>query len=221
MTMPNVGDDDLHLYMHEIIEEEFPKALREAFKTLWDKKYALRYGPFDSACDRVSRFYDLNSNTFRWLFPNQVFSASQLPSNSASSISLEDLDFVALQDVMVHLANSLKPIDGILRAVSTAAFHTPWEFSSRNTENVDERLFSAAIDQLKAIKAEHVNSKEIMNPQLLMRQLAQAREVFTAFGVNLNDSRNTIDFSAVHGLQDLISGKYMHYSALALVILYA
>ena len=65
---------------------------------------------------------------------------------------------------------------------------------------------------------EHVNSKGIMTPLLLTRQLERARTAFTAFGVTLNDSRNAIDFSAA-GLQDLTSGKYMYYSTPALVIL--
>ena len=193
--MPHVGDDDLYLYMHEIIEEEFPKALRQALKTLWDNKYARRYGPFDSACDRVRRFHDLNLNTFRWLFPNQVSSAFQLPSNLVSSISFEDLDLVKLQIILSDIRSAGIP-------------------------DVDERLFATAIDQLRAIKAEHVNGKGIMNPQILKRQLAQARGLFGSFNVTLNDSRNTFDFSAA-GIQDLVSSKYLYYSALALVILYA
>ena len=100
------------------------------------------------------------------------------------------------------------------------SFNVPWKFFSRNPEipDVDERLFATAIDQLRAIKAEHVNGKGIMNPQLLKRQLAQAKGVFAAFNVTLNDSKNTFDFSAA-GLQNLMSGKYVYYSALALVIL--
>ena len=212
MTMPHVGDDDLYHYMHEIIEEEFPKALRKAFKTLWDSKCAHRYGPLDSACHRVNRFHALDSNTFRWLFPNQVSSAFQLPSNPVSSISFEDLDLDELQ-------NSI--LDEIFPGSSPyPPFLSPSDFSSRNAEipDVDERLFATAIDQLRAIKEEHVNSKGIMTPLLLKRQLQQARRVFTAFGVSLNDSRNAIDFSAA-GLQDLTSGKYMYYSAPVLLIL--
>ena len=38
MAMPRDAGDDLWLYMRKIIEEEFPKALRQAFNTLWDKK---------------------------------------------------------------------------------------------------------------------------------------------------------------------------------------
>ena len=214
MTRPHVGDDDLYLYMHEIIEEEFPKALRQAFKTLWDNKYALIYGPFDSACHRFRLFRALNSNTFRWLFPNQVSSACQLPSNPVSSISFEDLDLVELKNII---------LDDVFPGRSPyLSFNIPWEFFSRNPEipDVDERLFATAIDQLRAIKAEHVNGKGIMNPQLLKRQLAQARGVFAAFNVTLNDSKNTFHFSAA-GLQDLMSGKYVYYSALALVILYS
>ena len=217
MTMPHV-DDDLYLYMHEIIEEEFPKALRQAFKTLWDQKYALRYGPFDSACHQFRRFHALNSNTFRWLFPNQVPSAFQLPSNPVSSISFEDLDLDELQNIIIH---------EILPGWSSyVPFHNPWDFPSRIRRNpeipdVDESLFATAIDQLRAIKEQHVYSKGIMNPQLLKRQLAQARGIFAAFNVTLNDSRNTFDFSEAKGLRDLISGKCVYYSALALVILYA
>ena len=211
--MPHVDDDDLYLYMHRIIEEEFPKALRQAFKTLWDNKYASRYGPFDSACHRVRRFHALNSNTFRWLFPSQVSSSFQLPSNPVSSISFEDLDLVELQNIILE--------DIFPGRSAYLPFNSPWDFFSRNPEipDVDGRLFAAAIDQLRAIKEEHVNGKGIMNPQLLKRHLAQARGVFRAFNVTLNDSRNAIDFSAA-GLQDLISGKYVYYSALAPVILY-
>ena len=211
-TMPHVGDDDLYHYMHEIIEKEFPKALRQAFKTLWDSKCAHRYGPLDSACHRVNRSHALNSNTFRWLFPNQVSSAFQLPSNPVSSISFEDLDLDELQNSM---------LDEIFPGWSPyTPFLSPYDFSPRNTEipDVDERLFATAIDQLRAIKEEHVNSKGVMTPLLLKRQLERARRVFKAFGVTLNDSRNTIDFSAA-GLQYLTSGKYMYYSAPALLIL--
>ena len=46
ITMPSFGDDDLYLYMREIVEEEFPKALRQACKPLWDEKHALGNGPW-------------------------------------------------------------------------------------------------------------------------------------------------------------------------------
>lgn len=209
--MSHVGDDDLYIYMHNIIEEEFPKALRQAFKIVWDNKYARSYGPFDSAFHRVNCFHALNSNTFRWLFPNQVSSA--FPSNPISSISFEDLDLDELQNIIC-------PDNIFSRWTPFLSFGSSFDdFPSRNPEipNVDGRLFATAIDKLRAIKAEHVNDKGIMNPRLLKRLLAQAREVFAAFKVTLNDSRNTFDFSAA-GLQDLISGKYVYYSALALVI---
>lgn len=46
ITMPSFGDDDLYLYMREIVEKEFLKALRQACKPLWDKKHALGNGPW-------------------------------------------------------------------------------------------------------------------------------------------------------------------------------
>ena len=204
-----------YIGLHEIIEEEFPRALREAFKTLWDQKYALRYGPFHSAYHRVDGFHALDSNTLRWLFPNQVSSAFQLPSNPVSSTSFEDLDLLELQSIVLF--------DFLPRQISFLSFHIPLDFPSLNLDipDVDKRLFASAIDKLRAIKADHVNGKGIMNPRLLKRLLAQAREVFAAFNVTLNDSRNTFDFSEAAGLQDLISGKCVYYSALALVILYA
>ena len=210
MTMPHVGGDDLYIYMHNIIEEEFPKALRQAFKTLWDSKCAHRYGPLDSACHRVNCFCALNSKTFRWLFPNQI--SLQLLSNPVSSISFEDLDLDKLRNIILY--------EILPRCSLYLPFHNPWDFSSRNPEipDVDERLFATAIDQLRAIKEEHVNSKGIMTPLLLKRQLKQARRVFRAFGVTLNDLRNAIEFSAA-GLRGLTSGKYMYYSATDLVIL--
>ena len=41
ITIPSFGGDDLYLYMREIVQEEFPKALRQACKPLWDEKHAL------------------------------------------------------------------------------------------------------------------------------------------------------------------------------------
>ena len=213
MTMSHVGDDDLYIYMHNIIEEEFPKALRQAFKSVWDNQYARTYGPFDSAFHRDRRFPVLNSNTVRWLFPNQVSFAFQLPSNPISSISFEDLDLDELQNIC---RDNFFP-----RRCSYVVYgHSQWEPRGPEIRNADERLLATTIDELRAIKAEHVNGKGIMNPRLLKRLLAQARKVFAAFNVTLNDSRNTFDFLAP-GLQYLISGKYVYYSALALVILYA
>ena len=217
MTMHSVGGDDLYLYMHEIIEEEFPKALRQAFKTLWDRKYAVRYGPFDIAGHQVMHFRALDSKTFRWLFPNQGFSAFQLPSHPVSSISLEDLDLVKLRDILVRLETSSQP-KGMFSSLYQE-FYSLWDVNPRMEERPDI-LFATAIDQLRVIRTEHVNSKGVMNPQLLKRQLAKARRVFMDLGVALNDSTNTIDFSAA-GLQDLISSTYMCYFAFALVILYA
>lgn len=46
ITIPSFGGDDLYLYMREIVQEEFPKALRQACKPLWDEKHALRNGPW-------------------------------------------------------------------------------------------------------------------------------------------------------------------------------
>lgn len=46
ITMPSFGDDDLYLYMREIVEKEFLKALRQACKPLWDEKHALGNGPW-------------------------------------------------------------------------------------------------------------------------------------------------------------------------------
>lgn len=211
MTTHSVGGDDLYLYMHEIIEEEFPKALRQAFKSLWDKKCAVRYGPFDSA---GRHFGALDPNTFRWLFPNQGFSASQLPSHPVSSISLEYLDFVKLQNIVDSLETSSHAKE--LLSIPYPKFTELWD-AIRQRDKTSGNLFATAIDELRAIKAEHVNSKGIMTPQLLKRQLAKARRVFMDFGVTLNDSTKTIDFSAA-GLQDVISGKYMYYFAFALIL---
>ena len=211
MTTHSVGGDDLYLYMHEIIEEEFPKALRQVFKSLWDEKCAVRYGPFDSA---GHHFWALDPNTFRWLFPNQGFSAFQLPSHPVSSISLKKLDFVKLRDIVDSLETSSPP---------KHMFSSPYQILTdlwdvlRPRDKMSGNLFATAIDQVRAIRAEHVNSKGIMTPQLLKRQLAKARRVFMDFGVTLNDSTNTIDFSAAE-LQDVISGKYMYYFAFALIL---
>ena len=202
MTMPNVGGDDLYLYMHEIIEEEFPKALRQAFKTLWDQKYALTYGPLDGSC--WHKLFQAPENTFGYV----VSPAFQLPSNAVPSKSFEQLDF----DELCHIMTNLKCL-GLPNYVQQKKMFGRRKSKNPKMSNEEERLFATAVEQLRVVKAHHVDMKGSMNPQLLKRQLACANRAFTALGVTLNDSRNAIYFSAA-GLQDLISGKYMYYSDL-------
>ena len=203
MTMPSVHGDDLYLYMRQIIEEEFLKALRQAFKTLWDQKYALTYGPLDGSC--WCRLFQTRDNTFSLPSLLCVSSDLQPPSNRVSVKSFEDLDF----DELCHVITNLK-------CLGLSNYVQPKTFGRRKSRNPklskkDERLFATAIDQLRVVKAQHVDMEGRMNPQLLKRQLACAKTAFAALGVTLNDSRNAIDFSAA-GLQNLIVGKYMYYS---------
>ena len=182
ITMPSFGGDDLYLYMREIVEEEFPKALRQACKPLWDEKHALPYGLWDHSCHLCN-------------------------SNSVVSESFEKLDFYDLCHIMTHsrfpgLASYAEQT-AILRWRSDHLFHNrSWHVKS-------------AIDELCDLKEQYVNIKGSTSPQLLRQQLAQAKGAFITLGVTLNDSRNAIDFSAA-GLQDLIPGKYVYYSALSL-----
>ena len=180
--MPSFGGDDLYLYMREIVEEEFPKALRQACKPLWDEKHALPYGLWDPSCHLCN-------------------------SNSVVSESLEKLDFYDLCHIMTHsrfpgLANYAEQT-AILRRRSNHLFHN-WSWHVKS-----------AIGELRDLKKQYVNIKGSTSPQLLRQQLAQAKGAFITLGVTLNDSRNAIDFSAA-GLQDLIPGKYVYYSALSL-----
>ena len=182
ITIPSFGGDDLYLYMREIVEEEFPKALRQACKPLWDEKHALRYRLWDHSCHLCN-------------------------SNSVVSESLEKLDFYDLCHIMTHsrlpgLANYTEQ-NAILRRRRNRLFHNRrWHVKS-------------AIGELRDLKEQYVDIKGSICPQLLRQQLAQARGAFISLGVTLNDSRNAIDFSAA-GLQDLIPGKYVYYSALSL-----
>ena len=182
ITMPSFGGDDLYLYMREIVEEEFPKALRQACKPLCDEKHALRYGLWDHSCHSCN-------------------------SNSVVSESLEKLHFYDLCHIMTHsrfprLADYTQQ-NVILRRRRNQLFRNRfWRVES-------------AIDELCDLKEQYVNMKGSTSPQLLRQQLAQAKGAFITLGVTLNDSRNAIDFSAA-GLQDLIPGKDVYYSALSL-----
>lgn len=215
MAIPRDAGDDLYLYMRKIIEEEFPKALRQAFNTLWDKKYAPQYGPLDG-CYHWFRLFDALENNFRRRFCPLMFSfACQFALDSVSSKSFEELDFDELCRIMTNLR--FLTVENYVQENSNPG---PSLFESTNpvTSNIDERSFITAVYQLMELNEQLVNCEGRMDSQLLKRQLAQARGVFTALGVTLNDSKNAIAFSAA-GLQDLISGKYMHYSTFAPVIL--
>lgn len=212
MAMPSDAGEDLYLYMHKIIQEEFPKALRQAFNTLWDKKYAPQYGPLDGSCHWLSQFAILDNN-FRECYASLF--ASQFGLDSLSSKSFEELDFNELCCIMINVR--------FLRVKSYAQeTSNSWpgssELRNREISKIDKRSFVAAVYQLMELNKQHVDCEGRMSSQLLMLQLAHAREVFTSLGVTLNDSKNAIAFSAA-GLQGLISGKHMYYSALAPVIL--
>ena len=197
--MPSFGDDDLYLYMREIVEEEFLKALRQACKPLWDKKHALGSGP--------------------WPHSSRLCA-------SLVSKPLEKLDFYELCHIMTNSwfpgSANYTMRSAILGLSHYHPYHYPWDVPSRNPglPNIDERLLASAIDKLRDLKEQYVNITGYTSPQLLRQQLAQARGAFMTLGVTLNDSRNAISFSAA-GLQDLIPSKYMYYSALSLVILHA
>ena len=177
IIMPSYGGDDLYLYMREIVEEEFPKALRQACKPFLD--------------------------SFHW-------------STVLVSKPLEKMDFSEMCFIMTHTMFRRVP-----DMPPYLTYDKPWH--ARNPEMsyiVDPRRRESAIHKLCGLKEQYVNIKGSTSPQLLRQQLAQAKGAFMALGVTLNDSRNAIDFSAA-GLQNLIPGKYMYYSALSLVILHA
>ena len=199
ITIPSFGGDDLYLYMREIVQEEFPKALRQACKPLWDKKHALGNGP--------------------WHHSSHLYM-------SLVSKPLEKLDFYELCRIMTNsrfprFANYTKQ-----NALSGRSRYHPYHIpsyvllSDPELPNGEELSVPSAIDQLRYLKEQYVDIKGYTSPQLLRQQLAQARGAFMTLGVTLNDSRNAISFSAA-GLQDLIPSKYMYYSALSLVILHA
>ena len=213
MAMPRDAGDDLWLYMRKIIEEEFPKALRQAFNTLWDKKYASQYGPLDGSYHWSRQFGALENN----FYPLTLRTGSQFALDSVSSKSFEELDFDELCRILTNLrflkVQGYAPVNIIL-------WSSLFESTNPEMSNIDEGSFLSAVYQLMELNQQHVNCEGRMNSQLLKVQLAQARGIFTALGVTLNDSKNAIAFSAA-GLQDLILGKYMYYSALAPVILNA
>ena len=214
MAMPRDAGDDLWLYMRQIIDEEFPKALRQAFNTLWDKKYARRYGPLDGSYHWFRQFNILENNFNK--FDPSLF-ASKFALGSVSSKSFKELDFNELCCIMTNL--SFLKVESSAQETSNS---WPRSFESRNQEisKIDERSFVDAVYQLMQLNEHHVHCEGRMSSQLLKLELAHAREVFLSLGVTLNDSKNAIAFSAA-GLQGLISGKHMYYSALAPVILHA
>ena len=197
--MSSFGGDDLYLYMREIVQEEFPRALRQACKPLLDEKRALGNG--------------------LWHHPSRSYT-------SHVSKPLEKLDFYELCGIMTNsrfpgLANYTKE-NAILGRSRYHPYHIPSYVLLRDPElpNGDELSVASAIDKLRDLKEQYVDIKGYTSPQLLRQQLAQATGAFMTLGVTLNDSRNAISFSAA-GLQDLIPSKYMYYSALSLVILHA
>lgn len=188
ITMPS-GGDDLYLYMHEIVEEEFPKALRQACKPLWDKKHALGYRRWDDSNPAVSK--------------------------SLEELDFCELcDFVIHLTRFLGLANVTEQ-NVMLRQSRNHKLR--WSLLSRNRKlsNVDEGSVTSAIAELRNLKKQYITINGSTSPPLLRHQLAHAREAFMALGVTLNDSRNAMDFSAA-GLQDLIPGKNMYYFALSL-----
>ena len=179
MTLQPFSDEQLNFFkFSSIVLNEFPKVLRQTFKTMWDNTYGGRHGfqPWDDSTavrnlfatteggkTKVPIHQSYNDWDCTSLFQATIFARSFASSASARS-------YTTLSDIYV------KP-----RAVPHGSFHASVFSPSGNKEET----FALAIDQLRLLRNSLCHSiRSKMDKLTFDQRVNYARDAFKALGVS-------------------------------------
>ena len=160
-----------------IVLNEFPKAVREAFRSIWDKRYGNLPG---------NQLWD-DSIAVRKLFLNMEGGKTDVPTN----LSYDEWDCTALFKATIYARSfALKRKSRHYRTLSNLYVNprklTPGNFHAcvwSPTGNNDE-TFALAIDQLRLLRNAFCHSsRSALDRTTFERYLQLAREAFNALGV--------------------------------------
>ena len=190
MTLQPFSDEQLNFFkFSSLVLNEFPKVLRQTFKTMWDNTYGGRPGfqPWDDSTAVRNLFatteggrtkIPIGQSYNEWdcsnLFQATIFSRSfALPASTGSITTLSDL--------------YVRP-----RALPHGSFHTCVLSPGNNAET-----FALAIDQLRRLRNSlcHLSNSE-MDKATFDQHVNYAKDAFKALGVS------TVPIDAVGGLKE-------------------
>ena len=190
MTLQPFSDEQLNFFkFSSLVLNEFPKVLRQTFKTMWDNTYGGRPGfqPWDDSTAVRNLFatteggrtkIPIGQSYNEWdcsnLFQATIFSRSfALPAGTGSITTLSDL--------------YVKP-----RALPHGSFHACVLSPGNNAETV-----ALAIDQLRRLRNSlcHLSNSE-MDKATFDQHVNYAKDAFKALGVS------TVPIDAVGGLKE-------------------
>ena len=190
MTLQPFSDEQLNFFkLSSLVLNEFPKVLRQTFKTMWDNTYGGRPGfqPWDDSTAVRNLFatteggrtkIPIGQSYNEWdcsnLFQATIFSRSfALPASTGSITTLSDL--------------YVRP-----RALPHGSFHTCVLSPGNNAET-----FALAIDQLRRLRNSlcHLSNSE-MDKATFDQHVNYAKDAFKALGVS------TVPIDAVGGLKE-------------------
>ena len=164
-----IEDEELNNFKFDkLVKNEFSKALRRAFKRMWDNTYGPGQ-PWD------------NSDAVRKLFLAKEGGKTKVPTN----ISFEEWDCTALFQATIRaksFATSKKTFHDLYvepRGLPPGSFHS----SVMSPYGNEAETFALAIDQLRLLRNSHFHSTSSSMDKSTFDQYVQlAREAFRALG---------------------------------------
>ena len=183
MALQPYGDEELNYFkFSSIMLNEFPKALRQAFKTMWDNTFGHRPG--------FQKWDD--SNAVRNFFASEEGGLTRVPVHQ----SFNEWDCTALFQATIYAGSfalpdskgdqkTLSDLYVKPRGVPPGSFHTYVVSPGRN----NAETFALAIDQLRLLRNLlcHSRSSE-MDKTAFDQCIQEAGDAFKALGVTTNST---------------------------------
>ena len=178
MTLPSYRDEELNYFkFSSLVLNEFPKALRQTFKTMWDNTYGRRPG---------SQLWD-DSHAVRNLFVSTEGGTTRVPTHQ----SYNEWDCTALFQATIYAQSFASPdSSGRHRTLSDlyvrprrvphGSFHASVVSPGGNNAEID----ALAIDQLRLLRNSLCHSPSSEMDKITFDQRVQhAKDAFKALGV--------------------------------------
>ena len=164
----NFSDEQLNYFKFaQIVTTEFPRALRQTFRTMWDNKFENMTGfkPWDDSPD------------VRKLFLKAESGKTRVPIH----LSYEEWDFVALTHATIHARSFAKPYSkGRRRKLRHGKFHA----SVMSLVGYDLESSFRAIHQLRLMRNLFCHSlKAEIDKETFDHFVQQAKEAFITLGI--------------------------------------
>ena len=174
MSLQPYRDEELnHFKFLSLIFNEFPKALRQTFKTMWDNTFGHRPG---------FQLWD-DSIAVRHLFVSTEGGSTKVPTNQ----SYYEWDCTALFQATIFAKSFImhgKTLNDLYvkpRAVPYGGFHG----SVVSPRGDDAETFSLAIDQLRRLRNSVCHSAQLeMDKATFDQNIQYAKQAFKALGVS-------------------------------------